>query len=70
MRQYPETENKEMVMDDKQVDTIAARKRLIGEFLLIKSLYLNVNIFCLLSIPIVRLYRVLLISCYNDFLGV
>lgn len=47
MRQYPETENKEMVMDDKQVDTIAARKRLIGEFLLIKSLYLNVNIFCL-----------------------
>ncbi|MEC2551867.1 hypothetical protein P9W85_10585 [Bacillus tropicus] len=35
----PETENEEMVMDDKQVDTIATRKRLIGEFLLTKSLY-------------------------------
>ena len=46
MRQYPETENKEMVMDDKQVDTIADRKRPIGEFLSIKSIYSNLNMFC------------------------
>ncbi len=35
-----------MVMDDKQIDTIAARKRPIGEFLLIKSFYSNLNMFC------------------------
>lgn len=46
MRQYPETENKEMVMDDKQVDTIADRKCPIGEFLSIKSIYSNLNMFC------------------------
>lgn len=35
-----------MVMDDKQIYTIADRKSPIGEFLLIKSFYLNLNMFC------------------------
>ena len=65
---FLEIENEEMVMDDKQVDTIADRKRPIGEFLSIKSIYSNLC-FVFLSIPIVRLYRVLLISCFNGFLG-
>ena len=46
MSRYPETEKEEVVINDKQVDTIAAGKRPIGEFLLIKSFYLNLNMFC------------------------
>ncbi|MDR4257747.1 hypothetical protein FO501_04515 [Bacillus pacificus] len=46
MGSTPETENKEMVMDDKQIYTIADRKSPIGEFLLIKSFYSNLNMFC------------------------
>ncbi|MEH7751613.1 hypothetical protein V7457_10655, partial [Bacillus toyonensis] len=63
----PETENEEMVIDDKQVDTIAARKRPSSKFLL-KLQFIRILIcFVFLSIPIVRLYRVLLISCFNGF---
>ncbi|QHH87087.1 hypothetical protein FPL02_27585 [Bacillus paranthracis] len=43
---FLEIENEEMIMDDKQVDTIADRKRPIGEFLSIKSIYSNLNMFC------------------------
>lgn len=54
-----------MVIDDKQVDTIATSKRPIGEYLL-KFHFIRIFIcFVFLSIPIVRLYRVLLISCFN-----
>lgn len=56
-----------MVIDDKQVDTIAARKRLIGEFLFLFHFIQIFIFFVFLSLSIVRLYRVLLISCYNGF---
>jgi hypothetical protein len=54
-----------MVIDDKRVDTIADCKRPIGECIL-KILFITILIcFVFLSIPIVRLYRVLLINCFN-----
>ena len=33
MERYPEIENEEMGIDDKQVDTIDTRKRAIGDYL-------------------------------------
>lgn len=56
-----------MVIDDKQLDTIATRKHPIGEFLFgIHFIQILIR-FVFLSISIVRLYRVLLISFYNGF---
>lgn len=56
-----------MVIDDKQVDTIDARKRPSSKFLLRFQFIRILICFVFLSIPIVRLYRVLLISCFNGF---
>lgn len=54
-----------MVIDDKQVDNIATSKRPIVEFLLFFHFIRIFICFVFLSIPIVRLYRVLLINCFN-----
>ncbi len=54
-----------MGIDDKQVDTIDTRKRAIGDYLFLLHFIQMFIYFVFLSIPIVRLYRVLLISCFN-----
>ena len=59
----PETENEEIVINDKQVDNMNASKFQNNNiyFYFIRMLLC----FEFLSIPIVRLYRVLLINCFN-----
>lgn len=54
-----------MVIDDKRVDTIADCKRSIVKWLLFFYFIRIFICFVFLSIPIVRLYRVLLINCFN-----
>ena len=39
MERYPEIENEEMGIDDKQVDTIDTRKRAIGDYLFYYTLF-------------------------------